>query len=147
MRWLELLREHQEVIRREVRAHGGFEVKVVGDGFMIALPSARRAAHCALAIQRSIQAELGEHPDGPIRLRIGMHTGEAMRDADDFYGRNVSLAARIAEHARAGEVLASVIVKQVAEGAGDISFEDERVVELKGLGEQTVYTVMAPATS
>jgi len=143
VRWLELLRVHHAIVRREVREQGGFEVKVQGDGFMIALPSARRAAQCALAIQRSIQAELGDHPDGPIRVRIGMHTGEAMREGDDFYGRNVALAARVAEHARAGEVLASAVVKQLAESGGDISFEDERVVELKGLGEQSVYTVVA----
>jgi class 3 adenylate cyclase len=143
VRWLELLRAHHAIVRREVREHGGFEVKVQGDGFMVAFPSARRAAQCALAIQRAIQAELGEHPDGPIRVRIGMHTGDAMREDDDFYGRNIALAARIAEHARAGEVLASAVVKQLAESGGDISFEDERVVQLKGLGEQAVYTVVA----
>jgi class 3 adenylate cyclase len=64
-------------------------------------------------------------------------------DDDDFYGRNVSLAARIAEHAGADEVLASAVVKQLAESAGDIRFTEERVVELKGLGEQVVYTVVA----
>jgi class 3 adenylate cyclase len=142
-RWLELLRAHHAIVRREVREHGGFEVKVQGDGFMIALPSARRAAQCALAIQRAIQAELGDHPDGPIRVRIGMHTGDAMREDDDFYGRNVALAARIAEHAQAGEVLASAVVRQLAESGGDIFFEDERVVQLKGLGEQAIYTVVA----
>jgi class 3 adenylate cyclase len=134
---------HHAIVRREVRRHDGFEVKAQGDGFMIALPSARRGAHCALAIQRAIKAELGTHPEGPIRVRIGMHSGEAMRDDDDdFYGRNVSLAARIAEHARADEVLASAVVKQLAESAGDIRFTEERVVELKGLGEQVVYTVV-----
>jgi class 3 adenylate cyclase len=143
VRWLELLRAHHAIVRREVRNHGGFEVKVQGDGFMIALPSARRAAHCALGIQRAIEAELGDHPDGPVRVRIGMHSGEAMREDDGFYGRNVALAARIAEHARAGEVLASGLVKQLAEAGGDIAFEDERLVELKGLGKQAVFTVVA----
>lgn len=143
VRWLELLRAHHAIVRREVREQGGFEVKVQGDGFMIALPSARRAALCALAMQRAIHADLGDHPDGPIRIRIGMHSGDAVHEDDDFYGRNVSLAARIAEHAGAGEVLASAVVKQLAESSGDISFENERIVELKGLGEQTVYTVVA----
>jgi class 3 adenylate cyclase len=144
VRWLELLRVHHAIVRRELREQGGFEVKVQGDGFMIALPGARRAAQCALAIQRAIRAELGDHPDGPIRVRIGMHTGEAMLEDDDFYGRNVSLAARIAEHARPGEVLASAVVKQLAESGGDISFEDERVIQLKGMDEQAVYTVVSP---
>lgn len=142
VRWLELLREHHEIVRRAVREHGGFEVKVQGDGFMIALPSARRAAQCALAIQMGIQAGLADHPDGPIRVRIGMHTGEAVREDDDFYGRNVSIAARIAEQAQPGEVLASAVVKQIAEG-GDVRFANERIVQLKGLGDQAVYTVVA----
>lgn len=142
-RWLEVLRAHHAIVRREVHEHGGFEVKVQGDGFMVAFPSARRAAQCALAIQRAIQAQLGDHPDGPIRVRIGMHTGDAIREDDDFYGRNIALAARIAEQAQAGEVLASAVVKQLAESGGDISFVDERVVQLKGLGEHAVYTVVA----
>ncbi len=142
-RWLELLRLHHVIVRRAVHEHGGFEVKVQGDGFMIAFPSARRAAQCALAIQRAIGAELGDHADGPIRVRIGLHAGDVLREDDDFYGRNVALAARIAEHARAGEVLASAVAKQLAESGGDISFEDERVLQLKGLGEQTIYSVVA----
>jgi len=51
-----------QIVRREVREHGGFEVKVQDDGLMIALPSARRAAQCELVIQRAIQAELAKHP-------------------------------------------------------------------------------------
>ena len=71
-----------------------------------------------------------------------MHTGEALREDDDFYGRNVSLAARIAEQAGPGEVLASAVVKQLAESGGDIAFEDERIVALKGLGRQALYRVV-----
>src|SRR3954470_23703391 len=66
-RWLELLREHNRIVRDEVRACGGFEVKSQGDGFMIAFPSARRAIECARAIQEAIARDLGNHPDGPIR--------------------------------------------------------------------------------
>ena len=142
-RWLELLRVHHAIFRREVREHGGFEVKVQGDGFMMAFPSARRAAQSALAIQRAIEAELGDLSDGPIRVRIGLHAGDVMREDDDFYGRNVALAARMAELARAGEVLASEVVKHLAQSGGEISFEDQRVVQLKGLGEETIYSVVA----
>jgi class 3 adenylate cyclase len=143
VRWLELLRIHHAVVRDEVHRHGGFEVKAQGDGFMIAFPSARRAVECARAIQRAIDSQLGEHPDGPIRLRIGLHTGEAIREEADFYGKNVALAARIADQARGGEVLASSVVKQLTESAGDIRFENERELELEGLtGPHTVYRVI-----
>lgn len=142
VRWLELLRVHHEVVREQVHAHGGFEVKTQGDGFMIAFPSARRAVQCSLAIQRAIEERLGGHREAPIRLRIGLHTGEAIRQEADFYGRNIVLAARIADQARGGEILASSVVKQLTESAGDIRFEDEREVELEGLaGTHSVYKI------
>jgi class 3 adenylate cyclase len=143
VRWLELLREHNRLVRDQVQACGGFEVKSQGDGFMIAFPSARRAIQCAQAIQDAVAADLGEHPDGPIRVRIGLHTGEAIRQESDFYGKNVAVAARIADQARGGEILASSLVKQLTESAGDVAFEDGREVQLAGLaGTHAVYKVV-----
>jgi class 3 adenylate cyclase len=143
VRWLELLRAHQALVREQVHAHGGFEVKAQGDGFMIAFPSARRAVQCARAIQEAIESQLGDHADGPIRLRIGLHTGEAIREEADFYGKNIVLAARIADQARGGEILASSVVKQLTDSAGDLGFENERELELDGLaGTHRVYKVI-----
>jgi eukaryotic-like serine/threonine-protein kinase len=143
VRWLELLRAHHAVVREQVHVHGGFEVKAQGDGFMIAFPSARRAVQCARAIQDAIDSQLGDHASGPIRLRIGLHTGEAIREEADFYGKNIVLAARIADRARGGEILASSVVKQLTESAGDLRFENERELELDGLaGTHTVYKVL-----
>ena len=142
VRWLELLREHHAIVREQVHQHGGFEVKSQGDGFMIAFPSARRGVECARAIQRAIDSRLGEHPDGPIRVRIGLHTGEAIKEDADFYGQNIVFAARIADEARGGEILASSVVKQLTESAGDLRFENERELELDGLtGSHRVYSV------
>ena len=143
VRWLELLRTHHRVVREQVHAHGGFEVKTQGDGFMIAFPSARRAVECASAIQRSIHCAFDRRAGGAIRLRIGLHTGEAIREEADFYGKNVVLAARIADEARGGEILASSVVKQLTESAGDLRFDNERELELDGLaGRHTVYEVL-----
>jgi class 3 adenylate cyclase len=143
VQWLELLRAHHAIVREQVHQHGGFEVKAQGDGFMIAFPSARRAVQCACAIQRAVDSQLGDDADTPIRLRIGLHTGEAIREETDFYGKNIVLAARIADRARGGEILASSVVKQLTESAGDLHFENEREVELDGLaGTHTVYRVL-----
>lgn len=143
LRWLELLRAHHAIVREQVHQHGGFEVKSQGDGFMIAFTSARRGVQCARAIQRAIDSRLGEHPDGPIRLRIGLHTGEAIREEADFYGKNVVFAARVADEACGGEILASSVVKQLTESAGDLRFENERELELDGLtGTHRVYNVI-----
>jgi adenylate cyclase len=132
-RWLEVLREHNTIVRSEVRAHGGFEVKSQGDGFMVAFSSARRAVDCAIAVQRAFAARAEESSDEAIRVRIGMHTGEAIRERDDFFGRNVILAARIAAQADGGEVLVSSLLKELTESSGDIAFGEVREVALKGL--------------
>ena len=90
-------------------------------------------------------ANVGDHSDAPIRVRIGLHTGEAIKQESDFYGKNVVVAARIADRARGGEILASSVVKQLTESAGDIRFEQEREVELEGLaGQQLLYRVERP---
>jgi class 3 adenylate cyclase len=146
-RWLELLRRHHRILREQIDAYGGFEVKVQGDGFMVAFSSARRAIECAQAIQRAFAAELGADPNAPIRVRIGLHTGEPVREAGDFYGKAVVVAARIAGEAHGGEILTSAIVKEmVAQSSDAICFEDDREVSLKGLaGTYRIYRVADPA--
>ncbi|TMM09843.1 MAG: hypothetical protein E6G00_08970 [Actinobacteria bacterium] len=141
-RWLEVLREHNTIVRDEVGRHGGFEVKSQGDGFMVAFSSARRAVECAIAIQRAFAAYEDEHPVEAVRVRIGLHTGEAIRERDDFFGRNVILAARIAAEARGGEILVSSLLKELTESSGDVQFGDAREVSLKGLsGSHLVHAV------
>ena len=141
-RWIQVLRQHNSAVRDEVRRHGGFEVKSQGDGFMVAFSSARRALDCAIAIQRAFATRADENPDEAIRVRIGLHTGEAIRERDDFFGRNVILAARIAAQASGGEILVSSLLKQLTESSGDVHFGEPREVSLKGLsGSHLVHAV------
>jgi eukaryotic-like serine/threonine-protein kinase len=145
-RWLEVLRAHNSLFRRIVAAHQGFEVKNQGDGFMLVFSDPRRALECAVAVQCELaERELGEGER--VRVRMGMHTGAAIREGDDFFGRSVILAARIAAQARGGEVLVSEALKEQAEASGDgtdgstrVGFDDGRELELKGLaGTHRVY--------
>ncbi|MGH2954212.1 MAG: adenylate/guanylate cyclase domain-containing protein [Solirubrobacterales bacterium] len=140
-RWIEVLRAHNSIVRDCVREHRGYEVKAQGDGFMIAYPSARRALECAVEMQRKLASgdgALGE----PLRVRIGLHTGEAIREGDDFYGRSVTLAARLGDEAAGGEILASSIVRDLVGSAGEIPFEDAGALQLKGIrGRQRAYRV------
>ena len=138
--WLELLRGHNAIVRKRVAAHEGFEVKSEGDGFMLAFGSARKALECAVDIQRAF-AERNESAEEPVRVRIGLHTGEAIKEANpdgqaDFYGKNVILAARIASQAQGGEILVSSLLKELTESGGDIAFGEGREMELKGLSGQ-----------
>lgn len=128
--WMNLLREHNQLVRTQLAAHHGFEVKAQGDGFMFAFASARDALNCAIGIQRA----LTEREGGPeLRVRIGLHTGETIKEADDFFGKAVVLAARIAGEARGSEILASSLVRELVEHTGEFSFEDPTDTELKGL--------------
>ena len=72
-------------------------------------------------------------PTTPIRVRIGLHTGEAIKEADDFFGKAVIQAARIAAAGRGGEILVSSLVRQLTESSGEFTFGDTREIRLKGL--------------
>lgn len=138
-RWLEVLRAHNAVVRDCVREHGGYEVKSQGDGFMIAYPSVLEGLRCAVDMERHLaEAEIGE----PLRVRIGLHTGEAIREGDDLYGRSVTLAARLGARAEGGQILTSAIVRDLAAGSGAFAFEEIGEVELKGIrSPQRVFAV------
>jgi class 3 adenylate cyclase len=119
------------VIEEATTAHGGTVVETQGDGSMLAFPSARRAVACSQAIQRQIASAFADGSP-PIRVRIGVHTGDALHESDGFFGTTVHYAARVAGHALGGEVLVSNVVRDLVAGHG-IEFHDSREVELKGL--------------
>ena len=128
----EVLHAHSAVLREQVALHGGFEVKAQGDGFMIVFGSARRALLCAIATQRAMAAYDG-YTGVPVRLHIGLHTGEAIKEGHDFFGRSVIVAARIGATARSGEILVSSLVRELTEGTAEFLFDGGREVGLKGL--------------
>jgi len=127
--WMLVLRLHHDLIREQIAANGGFEVKSMGDGFMIAFSSSRKALRCAIDIQRAIAKD----DDLDVRVRAGLHAGEAVREGDDFYGATVNMAARVAGQAEGGEVLVSSLVKALVESSGEFSFDEPRNAELKGI--------------
>jgi class 3 adenylate cyclase/tetratricopeptide (TPR) repeat protein len=131
----EILQAHEEVVRSCVAAHGGREVKSLGDGFMIAFVSARRALSCAVAIQQAVEAEKLESPGG-VRVRIGVNTGEVVDVGDDLYGQAVNAAARIAARATPGEILVAEVTRQLAGTGPDFSFSDRGRLRLKGFPER-----------
>ena len=132
-RWLEVLDEHNAIVRDAVLAHGGTEVKSAGDGFMLAFGRPADGMYCAIAVQRAIAERTS------LRVRIGVHTGPAIRRGDDWFGRNVVVAARIAAQACGGEILVS---EQLREQAGAPVAGAPRDLALKGLeGTQRVHAV------
>jgi len=130
----EVLRAHERIVREALRAHGGSEVKAMGDGFMASFASATRALECAIAIQRAFAAQ-SESAEEPIRVRVGLNAGEPIAEEDDLFGTAVIVAARIAARAEGGEILASDVVRQLVAGKGFL-FSDRGDVALRGFEER-----------
>ncbi len=144
LRAQQLWRLHNDMIRQNLIAYGGREVKALGDGFMVAFVSARRGVLCAVSIQKDLRRHCQTHPEQLLRVRIGLHTGEPIPESDDFFGKSVIVAARIGSHAKGGEILISSATKQIVEEAGDLNFDAGRELTLKGLsGTYIVYAVQS----
>jgi class 3 adenylate cyclase len=138
----EVCKTHNEIIRDRVRRYDGFEVELLGDGFLLAFTSATNAVQCGIDIQSALRSYSNDHPTQPIRVRMGLHTGEPIREGDRFFGKTVILTARIAAQARGGEILVSSILHQLVENNRDLAFGRARDLTLKGLaGTHRVHPV------
>ena len=130
--WENALRWHDEMLQSLFSEYGAEEVKQVGDGFFVAFPDASKGIACAVAIQRALLEHGRSHGFAP-RLRIGVHLAEATERGDDYGGRGVHEAARIAAAAVGGEILTTVETLEAADEGWAAS--DPRVLELKGISE------------
>jgi predicted ATPase/class 3 adenylate cyclase len=115
-RWPALLDAHREVMREAIAAGGGTEVGTEGDSFFVAFPTAAGAVAAAVAAQRALAAHAW--PDGAqIRVRMGLHTGEAAVAGNDYVGLEVHRAARIGAAGHGGQVLVSESTRILGEGS------------------------------
>jgi DNA-binding NarL/FixJ family response regulator len=139
-RWREQLLRYETLVREQLAAHGGAQIKSLGDGHMLAFGGARAAVACAVSMQRALQGQ-----GTGVRVRMGLHVGEADERDGDLHGHVVHKAARIAALAQGGEVLVSGVAAEMAADAGlgdDVWFEPARNVELRGLrGKHSVLPV------
>ena len=126
----EMLRRHFALLRAAIREHGGREVKSLGDGLMVAFVDATDAVACAHAMQAAVAA-----CDDPLELRVGVASGEAMRDRGDYFGRPVIVARRLCDSAGGGEVLVACEAEREQHSA--------RSLRLKGLSEPVTATALA----
>jgi class 3 adenylate cyclase len=122
-----ILRRHDEVVRQVLSEHDGLEVERAGDGYMLAFRSPNKAVAFGLALHDRLAK------DGDVRVRIGMDSGEVIREEKGYFGRTVFRAARLSDLAGAGRVFVSDATKALADG-GLASFDDLGDHELKGLG-------------
>jgi predicted ATPase len=125
-RYAEVLAEHRRTLRDVFVRHGGVEVDTQGDAFFVAFTKASDAL-AAAAESRSALAE------GPIRVRMGMHTGEPVVTEEGYVGIDVHRAARIAAAGHGGQILVSQSTRDLAGPGG-----------LRDLGEHRLKDLTAP---
>jgi DNA-binding NarL/FixJ family response regulator/class 3 adenylate cyclase len=131
-RYAALLAEHRGLVRSTVETSAGRELDCRGDEFSIAFERPTDAVAAAEAIQQAHARH--EWPDGPVRVRMGIHTGEPAVEDGDYYGIDVHLAARICEAAHGGQVLLSQAALEGLSGS----------VESRDLGEHVLRGLPAP---
>jgi predicted ATPase/class 3 adenylate cyclase len=128
-RWEALLGRHRELIRAAVAGHAGLVVQTEGDGFFLVFERTADALGAAVDAQRALAGEPWPD-DAPIRVRMGIHTGDGRLDADGSYvGADVHRAARVAAAGHGGQVLVSEATSAL------IGDELPVGVTLRGLGE------------
>jgi class 3 adenylate cyclase len=133
-RWREVLERHHALVREELAAHGGREVKTLGDGFLATFGGPARAIRCACSIAEHSSSE-------GLDVRAGVHTGECELMGDDVGGIAVHIGARVAALGDAGDLLASSTVKELLTGSG-FEFVDRGEHVLKGVpGNWRIYAV------
>jgi class 3 adenylate cyclase len=133
-RWGRLLEDHHAMVRRQLDAFNGREVKTTGDGFLVTFDSPGRALQWAQATRDGVRS-LG------LDLRIGMHSGECELSGTDLAGVAVHIASRVERLAGAGEIVVSGTVRDLVAG-GAFRFDDRGRHALKGLeGDWQVYVL------
>src|ERR671936_1437635 len=119
----EALAEHRRILREAFRCHDGIEVDTQGDAFFVAFARAKDA----LAAARQGQQALSE---GPVRVRIGLHTGEPLVTDDGYVGIDVHRAARIAAAGHGGQVLVSQSTRDLVASNGFRDLGEHRLKDL-----------------
>jgi class 3 adenylate cyclase len=132
--WRALLAEHDKVIRQELGAHKGHEIKTTGDGFLARFDSPGAAIRCARAIRDGVRRL-------NLEIRAGIHTGECEVHGADLAGIALHVAARIMSLAGNNEILVSQTVRDLAAGSG-VRFSDADRHALRGVeGEWNLFRV------
>ena len=131
--YADLLDEHRRLLRIAFATHGGAEVRTEGDSFFVVFARAGAAVAAVVAGQRALAT--GRWPEGcEVRVRMGVHTGEAELREGDYTGLDVHRAARICAAAHGGQILVSSATRELVAGElTDVALRDLGAHWLKDL--------------
>jgi predicted ATPase/class 3 adenylate cyclase len=145
-RYAEALAEHRRLLRTAFEEHHGCEVDTQGDAFFYAFPRAQDAIAGAEGAQRALAAHAW--PEGlPLRVRIGIHTGEPIATEEGYVGIDVHRAARVMSAGHGGQVLLTQSTRDLLpeELSGAVSVRDLGEHRLKDLTHaQRLYQLLIP---
>jgi class 3 adenylate cyclase len=128
----DLRRAHFAALREAIERSGGAEVKTTGDGLLATFPSAADAVACAVGMQQAVDVH-SRTAGVPLAIRVGVAVGDVVFEDGDVFGTPLVEAARLVAVARAGQILATSVVRLVAGGRCAAPFADVGSLELKGL--------------
>jgi predicted ATPase len=121
----EALAEHRRLLREAFAAHGGVEVDTQGDAFFVAFPTAPGAANAAREGHAALAA-------GPVRVRVGLHTGVPTLTEDGYVGADVHRGARVAALAHGGQTIVSPATAALLDGAELLDLGVHRLKDFDG---------------
>ena len=138
-------RQHFDTLRTAISDADGAEIKCLGDGIMAVFASPSAALSCAAMMQQAVHLD-NKRTEHPLSLRIGLSTGEATKESDDYFGDPVIEAARLCAKAEGGQILAAWLVPALAGRRNQLDFNSLGKLDLKGLREplETVEVLWLP---
>ena len=137
---------HDAILRRCVEENGGTIVKTTGDGMMAVFEQPVAAALASVRVQQKLQDENWEET-GPLRIRIGVHLGDAQQRGGDYFGPAVNRTARVMSAGHGGQILLSSAVAEAISGRlpSEMQLRDLGQHRLKDLAEPLrLFQIVAP---
>ncbi len=131
----ELRRAHFSDLRRAIAGAGATEVKNLGDGLMVTVPSASAALACAIAMQQAVHRDNRRHARD-LGLRVGLSGGDVTKEDGDYFGDPVVEAARLCARAGSGQILTADVVRIMAGRRAAQTFHPLGPFALKGLPQE-----------
>jgi class 3 adenylate cyclase len=123
-------RKLEELLKNAITECNGkmVEGKLLGDGVLAVFRSANKAIDCAISCNNAANTTI-------LRLHIGLHAGDVIREGKNIYGGAVNIAARISDKSAPGEIIVSETVRSIARTSTKVSFEDRGFHNLKGVSD------------
>lgn len=136
-----LRRTHFATLRTAVTAHGGTEVKNLGDGLMVTFTSAVAAVDAAVEIQRAVGTSR-HGADDRLEVRVGLHAGEPLLDEGDYFGVSVNVAKRLCDRAEPGQILVSELIRALVSPRTRRALRPIGDLALKGIEEPVAASIV-----